>query len=443
MVALVGLLTILAVFIAIFSKKVSPMVALIAVPIIAALILGVSPPVIAKYAVGGIREIAPTIGMFVFAIIFFGVMTDAGMMDPIIERILRTVGMKPARITMGATLLALLIHLDGSGAVTFLIAIPAMLPLFERLQMDKRILALVVSLAAGVNFLPWTGPVLRSASSISKVAGHEVTTIDIFTPLIAVQLVGIVFMFAVAYILGKKEERRLGLTDAGFEASIEASAKMRELSEAEQKIRRPKLFWVNIAITLIVLGTMISGYISPTIMFMVGCVVALVINYPNEKDQKGRVDAHAKAALMMASILFAAGVFTGIMGSTKMLAEMAAYAANHIPDHMAQHMPFAVGIVSMPLSLLFDPDSYYYGVMPVVAEVYKSFGGNPIEIAQASILGQMTTGFPVSPLTPATFLVVGLTGVSLADHQKYAIPYLFGATVIMTIAAALIGIFPF
>lgn len=266
-------------------------------------------------------------------------------------------------------------------------------------------------------------------------------TIDIFNPLIPVQAVGILFMFIIAYLLGKKEERRLGL--AGNTDVVEGVIATRELSEAEKKTRRPHLFWVNILITLGVLGTMVSGYISPTIMFMAGCVIALVVNYPNEKDQKARVDAHAKAALMMASILFAAGVFTGIMGSTKMLAEMALAASSFIPGHMAQHMPFAVGIVSMPLSLLFDPDSFYYGVMPVIAEVCKGFGGAPTQIAQASILGQMTTGFPVSPLTPATFLVVGLTGISLADHQKFSIPYLFGATVVMTITAALIGVFTF
>ena len=69
--------------------------------------------------------------MFVFAILFFGIMTDAGMLDPIIDRILKTVGTRPTRIVMGTTLLALLVHLDGSGAVTFLITIPAMLPLYR------------------------------------------------------------------------------------------------------------------------------------------------------------------------------------------------------------------------------------------------------------------------------------------------------------------------
>ena len=60
--------------------------------------------------------------MFAFAILYFGIMTDAGMLDPIIDRILRAVGSKPTRIVVDTALLALLIHLDGSGAVCFLVS---------------------------------------------------------------------------------------------------------------------------------------------------------------------------------------------------------------------------------------------------------------------------------------------------------------------------------
>jgi len=145
---------------------------------------------------------------------------------------------------------------------------------------------------------------------------------------------------------------------------------------------------------------------------------------------------------MMASILLAAGVFTGIMSKSGMLTAMAKTAVDFIPPGMAHHIPVVLGVLSMPLSLLFDPDSFYFGVLPVVAEASKMLGVAPVHVAQAAVLGQMTTGFPVSPLTPATFLVVGLCGIELADHQKFSIPFLFGASLLMTAVAVVLGVLP-
>lgn len=125
-----------------------------------------------------------------------------------------------------------------------------------------------------------------------------------------------------------------------------------------------------------------------------------------------------------------------------MLNAMAATAVHYIPRHGARHIPFVLGILSMPLSLLFDPDSFYFGVLPVIAKAAGALGISPISVAQAALLGQMTTGFPISPLTPATFLVVGLSGISLAEHQRYSFPYLFATTLVMVAASILFGIFP-
>lgn len=431
MTAWMGLVTIVALLTMILSKRASPLVALIAVPVTTSLIAGFGLET-GTFMMQGLANIAPVVGMFVFAILFFGIVTDAGILDPIIHRVLRISAGRPSRLVLGTAVLTLLIHLDGSGAVAFLIVIPAMLPVYDRLGIDRRVLACVTSMAAGVNFLPWTGPMIRASAALNLPISQ------IFNPLIPVQAVGLLFVFAVAWLLGKREERRL--TISGVTVFVEP---VTTLTDEQRALRRPDRFVINLLLTLVVMGTLVSGRVEPAVAFMLGTVLALLINFPRVDAQRARIDAHAKTIMMMAGVLLAAGAFTGIMTGSGMLRAMANVAADFMSRDGATHVPFVLGLLAMPLSLLFDPDSFYFGVLPVIADAGSMHGVPPVQMAQAALLGQMTTGFPVSPLTPATFLVVGLCGIDLAEHQKFSIPLLWTASILMTVAAVVFGVIPF
>jgi len=428
--ALLGLATLVVLLAAIMSGRVSPLVALIVVPTVAAFVGGFGAQT-GKFITTGVQNLAPVVGMFVFAILFFGIVTDAGMFDPAIDRILRAVGTHPTWIVMGTFVLAALVHLEGSGAVTFLVTVPAMLPLYERLGMDRRVLAAAVALGAGVMVMPWSGPTLRAAGAL------EVPVAALYRPLLPAVLCGIAFALGLCWWLGRRETRRL--IERGGTAGRDVVV-VRTLTESERALRRPGRLWINVALTAVVLGLMIASVLPPVAMFMLGTAAALLINYPSVKMQRERVDAHARGALMMASILLAAGAFTGIMQGTGMITAMASHAVAYVPRGAASHVPFALGVVSMPLSLLFDPDSFYFGVLPVVVETTKMLGVPPTAVAHGALLGQMTVGFPVSPLTPATFLLVGLSGVELGAHQRFTIPLLWAASLAMVVAAVVFGV---
>ena len=431
MLAATGLLIITCVLLGIMTKKMSPLVALISFPFLGALALGFSPAMTSSFVLEGLRAIIPVTCMIIFAILYFGVVSDAGMLDPIITGILRVVGCNPARITVGTALLALIIHLDGSGAVTIMLTVPAIMPLYDRLGMDRRVLACIIALAAGVNFLPWVGPLVRAAIVM------EIPAMDIFIPLIPIQGVGLLAVFGISYWLGKKEAKRLGLDkpDSVPEATTYT------LTEAQQAIRRPQMFWFNIILTLTVIFAIIFRLVDAAVAFMLGIAIALTINYRGVDQQLARIEAHAKTALMLGSVLMSAGAFVGIMRHTEAITAMAQALVSFIPAGLEHYLPVIVGIFSMPMSLFFDPDSFYFGVMPVIAEAYKALGGDPLLIARAAVLGVHTTGFGISPLTPSCLLLVGMTQIPLADHQRFSFLYLWFCSIIMTIFAVVIGVF--
>ena len=438
MLTLLGIATIAALLLLVLFRVTSVLVALTLVPVVAAIAGGFAGS-LGTFAMDGIRGVTPVAALLAFAVIYFGVMNDAGLFDPIIRALVRVVGTDPVRIALGTAAVASVAHLDGAGASTFMVTIPAMLPLYQRAAMSPLTLTCITALAAGtMNMLPWGGPTTRAAAAL------EIGATELFVPVIPAMLVGMAGVFVFALRLGRAERARLAgspafvdVEDAGEPAS---SLPPEGGSHGSANFTaRPRLWTFNALLTAVTLAVLFTELVPLALVFMIASALALIVNYPDSNEQRERLTSHGAAAMMMVTTIFAAGLFTGVLTKSGMLSSMSHDLVGVLPAFALRHLPLIMAVASMPLSLAFDPDSFYFGLLPVLADATRAAGGSGIEVARAAILGQMTTGFPVSPLTPATFLLVGLANVDLADHQRRTIPYAFAVTLLMSLAALATG----
>lgn len=427
MIALLGFATIVVFLVLILTKKISVITALVLVPVAFGLLSGLSPKELGEMMQGGIRQVAPTGIMLVFAVLYFAVMLDAGLFDPVVGFIIRTVKGDPLKVVMGTAILTMIVHLDGDGTATFMIVLSAFLPIYNKLKMSRLVLAGIVALSVGpLHLVPWSGTSARAISTLNTSADK------LFNPNLPAIIAGIVWVLIVAYIFGRKERKRLGVVDLSYQHHS-------SLTEEQRSLRRPKLIWLNAAVTVSLIVSLIQGWMPAPVLFVVGSVVALMINYPLLGDQQKVLKSHGANIFLVSSMIFAAGIFSGILTGSKMIEAMASALVSLIPDQHANLLPLLTAVTSMPSSMLFTPDAYYFGVVPVVSQAAQHYNIDPLEIGRAALLGQMTVGFPLSPLTASTFLLIGLCEVDLGDHQRFIFKWAFGTTIVMTIVAMITG----
>lgn len=436
--SIAGFLTIAVILLVLNRKLTSPYVAIALAPILTCLLIGKG-AFVGEYILSGINSIAQTGVMFIFSVAFFGIVSETGAFDPFVNRIIKFTKGDPVLLMIGVFLFAAIVHLDGSGVVTCLLVVPPMLPIFKRLHMRNTSFAMALGLSAGImNAIPWGGPTMRAATVL------EMDVMELWIPFIPTQIFGLLFSLGICIMIGRQEKKRLiaeGVLSA--DARLDMSEFTAKLTEEQEKMRRPKLFVVNWILILLVLGIMISGIVKPVIAFMVGVALALLINYRDPAMQRKLLEDKGKDAIGLTCIIFSAGVLMGIMGESGMSTAMANTLVKLIPSAISKFMAPIIGVLTIPLSILFDADSYYYGIMPILIETAETLGTGGIDIARASMIGQMTVGWPTSPMVGTFFLFTGLLDLDIGAWQKYCLKYFVLVTVAMTAFACITGLFTF
>ena len=419
----------------IMTKRVSPLIALILVPIAFGIIGGFWKE-LGPMMLDGIRNLAPTGVMLMFAILYFGIMIDAGLFEPFVQTILRLVRGDPMKIVVGTAALALLVSLDGDGSTTYMITVAAMLPLYRRLGIRPLVLACVTMMAGGVmNILPWGGPTARAATALG------IDTGQIFVPLIPAMAMGALWVLFVAHRLGMRERQRLALAGSHDLPETEEVEPEPEISVAADNVRRPDRLWVNALLTLVLMVALIVGLLPLPVLFMIAFAIAITINYPSIAEQKARLHAHAGNILAVVGLIFAAGIFTGILAGTKMVDAMANSVIHLIPAALGPHLAVVTAALSVPFTFFISNDAFYFGVLPILAKAGAAYGITAAEMGRASVIGQPV--HLLSPLVPSTYLLVGLVEVDFDAHQRFTLRWTLLTSLILLAVAVATGVIPF
>ena len=393
----------------IMSKRMSAMNALILIPIVFALALGFHDAKLGKMMFDGVKKVAPTGIMICFAILFFGIMIDAGLFDPIIKKILKVVHGDPMKVCVGTAVLAAFISLDGDGSTTYLVTCSAMLAVHRKLGIRPIILpALAVMENQIMNIIPWGGPTGRVLASLSVDASQ------VFTPMIPCMITGTMFVLFMAYRWGMQERARLGVLDISH---ADNQFTVSEDPEAD-KLKRPEKFWINVALVVVLMTCLMMGVLPLAILFIIATALALLVNYKN-KDQQARIAANGANAMPVVAMVFAAGIFMGILSSTKMIDAMSQMIIAGVPESMGPHFAFITALISLPGTFFMTNDAFYFGVLPVLAKAAAVYDIPADMMGRAALIGQ--GAHLLSPLVPSTYLLVGLNKVEFGDLQKFAL----------------------
>lgn len=439
MLSIVAFLTLVAVVVLLTTGRVSPVICLVLVPIVGALAAGFTDPVqLAHFFGAGTEKVLSVVIMFIFAILFFGLMNDVGLFDPVIDRVVALTRGRVVSVSIATVLIGAVAHLDGSGAATFLIAIPPLLPLYQRLKMDPYLLVLLVGSAASiVNMVPWGGPLGR----VAVVLKADPTAL--WRPLIPLQVVAILILVAMAWFLGLREQRRIAAAGIAPAVPAESPGPIQAYAGAGARSampRSPALTWFNRVLTLATIGVLVWGVIPPDMTFTIAASVALLVNFPSAKDQMERIRAHSPGALTMAAILLAAGSFLGMLDGTGMLNSLAQDFVGVMPSFVSRYLHVIVGVLGIPLELIFNTDAFFFGIVPVVERIVHQYGLDPANVAYPMIIGKVTGTF-ICPLAPALWLALGLANLEMGKYLRYSFFWYWGLGVVLLLVALALGIF--
>ena len=385
------------------------------------------------YIGSGANSVLNSVVLFTFAIVYFNILSDAGMFDVIVGAVMKRMGNSVSAILLMTCFLAFISHLDGSGATTMLITIPTMLPLYKKMRVSNVILLGYVGLWSGVeNMLPWTSALARVSASTG------VDPYELWNALLPVQIVGFI-LIASCFVLGKiLKARGCGMPDDEFNA---IKSGMGKKDDPVLKVSNTVLY-IDMIMTVVMVVAMLLGWLNTNVAFMIFLSFALLLNCHGSKEMTAQIKKHGATALNMVMILFSIGMLVGVMKDTGMMNAMTETLISFVPEAMGSHLTFIIALLSVPLSMAVGSDSLYMIMAPIFGNMAVAFGGTTMHAAGACVIGACIAA-NLCLVAPTPYLALGLAEVEMKDNLKYLFIPTWILGIVLAIVGAIVGVFPF
>lgn len=429
----ITLIMLLAIIILIFKAPASPGVIMTGVPIIAAVLMGFSLKEVNGFIGNGLKSVSGTLFLMVFAVLYFGILTEAGIFKALIKFIMRFLGNSVLGSMLVTAVLAMASQLSGSGATCALCTLPTMRPVFEKQKIRMPALLLIESIASGVICLmPWA-PGINEASSY---VGLDVYEVFLFLrPLIIFSIICVLLLCIPVSILEKRHGA--GMNEAEFAALKQELDQPLELPLGKNTAVFDGVF------TLILLAALLAGKVSSNLGFAFGYVLLLMVNYRTAGERGEYLKRHCAQAMNMAFTMLGVAVLVGVNTGTEALNELAALIAGTSNAGILAHLPFILCVLSMLLSITIGGTKNSV-ILPAIIPIVTSLnlGFTPVQI-MGSIFATGVISANLNLFNASPYLALSLAGgVEMKEHLKYSLIPIYGFSLLMLAFMIVTGMLP-
>ncbi len=407
--AAVTIVMLVVIIVLLFKNVANTGVIMTGVPIIAALIMGFSLNDINGFIGDGLSSVRNTMYLMVFAILFFGILQEAGVFDAIIKFIIKFLGNNVLGTVLITGVIGMAAGLSGSGATTALCTIPTVRPLYEKQNIRREALLLIETLASGVLCLmPWA-PGINEASAYVNLDINDV--FNRIRPLVIASIIGVLLLCVIVAIVEKKHGA--GMSDEEFE-------------EVKKEMSKPLDFKCGKTVAIIdglaallIIVLLLIGKLKTNVGFALGLVVLLFINFRTKEAKTEYFKKKAGMCFNMVFTMLGVACIVGVNNGANGLGDLANMLANSSFSGIIPHLPFILCLLSLPLSITIS-GSKNSVVVPAVVAMVSSYGMGAIDVMPA-VFACGVISANLNLYNAAPYLALGLAGVEMKDHLKYSL----------------------